>query len=166
MRSQNRGFEGCPIHLDYSQVADLSISRGFMWFQYESLSKANFWLFYNNCLVGLFSTLQEITFEIFGGFLCVRSQNRGFQGCPIHLDHCQVADMCISHCFTWLQSESLPKAIFWLFYTMCLLHALSTENVHRSTVAFWELLRKTQHTKIPLFWHLTCSHSLKTIQVT
>ena len=51
-----------------------------------------------------FLTLQEITFAIFGGFLCMRSQNWGFE-----------------------------------------VHALSTENVHRSTIAFWGWFRMTAH---------------------
>ena len=96
----------------------------------------------------------------------VRGQNRGSWVCPVHLDYFQVADMCISRGFKWFQSQSLSKANFWLFYTFCLLHALSTENVHGSTVAIWGWFRMTQHIKIPLFWHLIYSHSLKTIQVT
>ena len=75
----------------------------------------------------LFLSLQEITFAIFGGFLCVRSQNKGFERCPIHLDYYQMADKCISHGFTWFQSQSPSKANFQLFYSMCLLRALSMD---------------------------------------
>ena len=31
----------------------------------------------------------------------VRGQNRGSWVCPVHLDYFQMADMCISHVFTW-----------------------------------------------------------------
>ena len=31
----------------------------------------------------------------------VMGQNRCSWGCPVHLDYCQVADMCISRVFTW-----------------------------------------------------------------
>ena len=31
----------------------------------------------------------------------VRGQNRGSWVCPVHLDYFQLADMCISHAFTW-----------------------------------------------------------------
>ena len=59
----------------------------------------------------LFLSLQEITFAIFGGFLCVRSQNKGFERCPIHLDYYQMADKCISHGFTWFHMVSISKPI-------------------------------------------------------
>ena len=31
----------------------------------------------------------------------VRGQNRGSWVCPVHLDYFLLADMCISHVFTW-----------------------------------------------------------------
>ena len=32
VRGQNRGSWVCPVHLDYFQLADMCISRVFMWF--------------------------------------------------------------------------------------------------------------------------------------
>ena len=31
----------------------------------------------------------------------VSGQNRGSWVCPVHLDYFQLAEMCISHVFTW-----------------------------------------------------------------
>ena len=36
----------------------------------------------------------------------VRGQNRGSGGFPVHLDYFQVANMCISHVFTWFQAQN------------------------------------------------------------
>ena len=42
----------------------------------------------------------------------VRSQNRGSWVCPVHLDYFQLADMCISHVFTWFEAQNLSNCNF------------------------------------------------------
>ena len=42
VRGQNGGSWVCPVHLDYFQLADMCISRVFMWFEAQNLSNCNF----------------------------------------------------------------------------------------------------------------------------